>query len=157
VPDLVIPVPGLDPGINPGIPPTWAFARIPGSSPGMTTVNIRSASMSLSTPVGIRPGSPFAVIARSDSDPRVKPYGCHTVSKRLAKLLFLKIYLPINLTEDAIRMVEADLVRFGDKRLACVGGKLLAAMQRKRTFCLHRPAKDRNQTIQFGRFLANPR
>jgi hypothetical protein len=24
-------------------------------------------------------------------------------------------------------------------------------------FCLHRLAKDRNQTIQFGRFLANPR
>jgi len=53
-------------------------------------------------------------------------------------------------------MVEAELGRFGDKRLACVGGKLLAAMQRKRTFCVHRLAKDRNQAIQFGRFLANP-
>ena len=29
-------------------------------------------------------------------------------------------------------------------------------MQRKRTFCVHRLAKDRNQAIQFGRFLANP-
>ena len=28
-------------------------------------------------------------------------------------------------------------------------------MQRKRTLCVHRLAKDRNQAIQFGRFLAN--
>jgi Transposase DDE domain len=53
-------------------------------------------------------------------------------------------------------MIGAGLGRFGDKRLACVGGALLAAMQRKRTFCVHRLAKDRNQAIQFGRFLANP-
>lgn len=53
-------------------------------------------------------------------------------------------------------MIKSELGRFGDRRLACVGGALLAAMQRKRTFCLHRLAKDRNQTIQFGRFLANP-
>jgi DDE family transposase len=53
-------------------------------------------------------------------------------------------------------MIKSELGRFGDKRLACVGGALLAAMQRKRTFCLHRLAKDRNQTIQFGRFLTNP-
>lgn len=52
-------------------------------------------------------------------------------------------------------MIEAQLGRFGDKRLACVGGALLAAMQRKRTLCVHRLAKDRNQAIQFGRFLAN--
>lgn len=52
-------------------------------------------------------------------------------------------------------MIEAQLGRFGDKRLACVGGALLTAMQRKRTLCLHRLAKDRNQAIQFGRFLAN--
>jgi hypothetical protein len=52
-------------------------------------------------------------------------------------------------------MIEARLGRFGDKRLACVGGALLAAMQRKRTLCVHRLAKDRNQAIQFGRFLAN--
>jgi hypothetical protein len=37
-----------------------------------------------------------------------------------------------------------------------VGGTLLAAMQSKRTMCVHRLAKDRNQAIQFGRFLANP-
>jgi hypothetical protein len=55
-----------------------------------------------------------------------------------------------------IEMIEASLGRFGDKRLACVGGALLAAMQSKRTMCLHRLAKDRNQTVQFGRFLANP-
>lgn len=53
-------------------------------------------------------------------------------------------------------MVEASLGRFGDKRLECVGGALLAAMQSKRTMCVHRLAKDRNQAVQFGRFLANP-
>src|SRR3978361_397674 len=53
-------------------------------------------------------------------------------------------------------MVEVELGRFGDKRLAYVGGALLASMQRKRTLCVHRLAKDRNQAIQFGRFLANP-
>jgi len=53
-------------------------------------------------------------------------------------------------------MHEASLGRFGDKRLACVGGALLAAMQSKRTMCVHRLASDRNQAIQFGRFLANP-
>src|SRR5271165_5818786 len=54
-------------------------------------------------------------------------------------------------------MVEAELGRFGDKRLACVGEELLASMQRKRTLCVHRLAKDRNQALQFGRFLANPK
>ena len=53
-------------------------------------------------------------------------------------------------------MIGADLGRFGDKRLACVGRALLDAMQRQRTLCVHRLAKDRNQAIQFGRFLANP-
>jgi Transposase DDE domain len=52
-------------------------------------------------------------------------------------------------------MIGMELGRFGDKRLACVGGALLASMQRKRTMCVHRLAKDRNQAIQFGRFLAN--
>jgi hypothetical protein len=55
-----------------------------------------------------------------------------------------------------IRMIAAGLGGFGDKRLACVGGALLDAMQRQRTLCVHRLAKDRNQAIQFGRFLANP-
>jgi Transposase DDE domain len=53
-------------------------------------------------------------------------------------------------------MVRTELGRFGDKRLACVGGALLAAMQQKRTLCVHRLAEDRNQAVQFGRFLANP-
>ncbi len=53
-------------------------------------------------------------------------------------------------------MFEAELGRFGDKRLACVGGALLASVQSKRTLCVHRLAKDRNQAVQFGRFLANP-
>jgi hypothetical protein len=59
-------------------------------------------------------------------------------------------------TARSIRMSEASLGRFGDKRLESVGGALLAVMQGKRTLCVHRLAKDRNQTIQFGRFLANP-
>jgi hypothetical protein len=53
-------------------------------------------------------------------------------------------------------MFETELGRFGDKRLACVGGALLASVQSKRTLCVHRLARDRNQAIQFGRFLANP-
>jgi hypothetical protein len=53
-------------------------------------------------------------------------------------------------------MVEAELGRFGDKRLACVGEALLASMRRKRTLCVHRLAEDRDQALQFGRFLANP-
>jgi Transposase DDE domain len=53
-------------------------------------------------------------------------------------------------------MIEGELGRFGDKRLACVGGALLASMRRKRTLCLHRLAENRNQSIQFGGFLANP-
>lgn len=52
-------------------------------------------------------------------------------------------------------MIGTSLGGFGDKRLECVGGSLLAAMQQHRTLCVHRLAKDRNQAIQFGRFLAN--
>jgi hypothetical protein len=54
-------------------------------------------------------------------------------------------------------MIEASLGRFGDKRLECVGGALLAAVQCKRTLCLRRLAGNRNQAIRFGRFLANRR
>jgi hypothetical protein len=53
-------------------------------------------------------------------------------------------------------MVEAGLGRFGDQRLECTGGALLAAMQSKRTMCVHRLAKDRKQARRFGEFLANP-
>ena len=52
-------------------------------------------------------------------------------------------------------MIGTSLWGFGDKRRECVGGALLAAMQQHRTLCVHRLAKDRNQAIQFGRFLAN--
>jgi hypothetical protein len=52
-------------------------------------------------------------------------------------------------------MLGETLGRFGDRRLACVGGALLGAMQRHRTLCIHRLARDRNQAIQFGRFLDN--
>jgi hypothetical protein len=54
-------------------------------------------------------------------------------------------------------MIEGSLGGFGDRRLECVGGALLSAVQRKRTVCVHRLARDRNQAIQFGRFLANRR
>ena len=53
-------------------------------------------------------------------------------------------------------MVEAGLGRFGDRRLECTGGALLAAMQSKRTVCVHRLAGDRKQARRFGEFLANP-
>jgi Transposase DDE domain len=53
-------------------------------------------------------------------------------------------------------MTDVTLGRFGDRRLESVGGALLTSMQRKRTLCVHRLARDRNQTRQFGRFLANP-
>ena len=53
-------------------------------------------------------------------------------------------------------MIGTGLGGFGNKRLACVGGNLLDAMRRHRTFCVHRLAKGRNQTVQFNRFLANP-
>jgi hypothetical protein len=53
-------------------------------------------------------------------------------------------------------MTEVSLGRFGDKRLAEAGAALLTAMQRQRTLCLHRLAKDRNQAVRFGRFLDNP-
>ena len=53
-------------------------------------------------------------------------------------------------------MMEAGLGRFGDRRLACTGGALLAAMQSKRTMCMHRLARDRTQAVRFDRFLANP-
>jgi hypothetical protein len=53
-------------------------------------------------------------------------------------------------------MDEAALGRFGDKRLADLGAVLLSAVQSKRTLCIHRLADDRNQTLQFNNFLANP-
>jgi hypothetical protein len=54
-------------------------------------------------------------------------------------------------------MIGTSLGALGDKRLECVGGALLAAMQRQRTLCVRRLAKDRDQAIQLGRFLANRR
>jgi hypothetical protein len=52
-------------------------------------------------------------------------------------------------------MIDEGLGRFGDARLEGVGGALLAAMQRRRTLCVHRLAETRNQALQFNRFLAN--
>jgi hypothetical protein len=52
-------------------------------------------------------------------------------------------------------MEQMQLGRFGDTRLACVGGELLAAMLRKQTMCVHALAKDRSQSRRFHRFLDN--
>jgi hypothetical protein len=54
-------------------------------------------------------------------------------------------------------MQAYSLGRFGDGRLERVGSALVASMQHNRTICLHRLAKDRRQTRQFGTFLANRR
>ena len=53
-------------------------------------------------------------------------------------------------------MSEAELGRFGDKRLAGQGDALLASLRSERTLCLSQLAKDRNQFVQFGRCVANP-
>lgn len=53
-------------------------------------------------------------------------------------------------------MDETALGGFGDKRRAALGAELLSAVQSKRTLCIHRLAEDRNQTIRFNNFLANP-
>lgn len=52
-------------------------------------------------------------------------------------------------------MIGESLGRFGDRRLERVGVALLGAMQRQRTLCVHRLAKDRNEALRFGRFLGN--
>ena len=54
------------------------------------------------------------------------------------------------------RMNEAALGQFGDKRREDLGAVLLDAVESKRTLCIHRLAEDRNQTIRFNNFLANP-
>jgi hypothetical protein len=53
-------------------------------------------------------------------------------------------------------MDEAALGRFGDKRREDLGAVLLSAVQSKRTLCIHRLAENRNQTLRFNNFLANP-
>jgi hypothetical protein len=53
-------------------------------------------------------------------------------------------------------MDETALGRFGDKRREDVGAVLLSAVQSKRTLCIHRLAENRNQTLRFNNFLANP-
>jgi hypothetical protein len=46
-----------------------------------------------------------------------------------------------------LRMINARRGGFGDKRFTDVGGAFLAAMQSQRTMCVHRLAKNRNQTV----------
>ena len=50
-------------------------------------------------------------------------------------------------------MDQPQLGRFGDRRLASIGDSLLAAMQKRRSMCLHVLAEDRSQARQFHRFL----
>lgn len=52
-------------------------------------------------------------------------------------------------------MSEGELGGFGDARLRRLGASLLAALQQTPTMCVHALAKDRNQALQFGRFLDN--
>jgi hypothetical protein len=52
-------------------------------------------------------------------------------------------------------MNQMQLGSFGDRRLAEAGDALLAAMHRKRSMCLRELADNRNQELQFGRFLDN--
>jgi hypothetical protein len=50
-------------------------------------------------------------------------------------------------------MQQAQLGRFGDRRLAAAGDALLAAMQRQRTMCLAALAADRAEQQRFSSFL----
>lgn len=50
-------------------------------------------------------------------------------------------------------MVQKDLGGFGDARLRRAGGRLLEAMCRTPTTCIHALADDRNEAVVFGRFL----
>ncbi len=52
-------------------------------------------------------------------------------------------------------MVEGELGGFGDGRLRRTGSALLAALQQTPSLCVNALAKDRNQAVQFGRFLDN--
>ena len=52
-------------------------------------------------------------------------------------------------------MSEGDLGGFGDARLRRLGATLLSALQETPTMCVHALARDRNQALQFGRFLDN--
>jgi hypothetical protein len=52
-------------------------------------------------------------------------------------------------------MTQHELGRFGDRRLAATGERLLAAMQKQPTMCLHALAESRNEALRFGEFLDN--
>jgi hypothetical protein len=52
-------------------------------------------------------------------------------------------------------MAEAQLGRFGDRRLAATGDALLDAMQKHRSMCLHVLGGNREQSRRFGEFLDN--
>jgi len=57
--------------------------------------------------------------------------------------------------EASIRMTQHHLGRFGDRRLAATGARLLAAMEKQRTMCLHALADSREEARRFGAFLDN--
>ena len=52
-------------------------------------------------------------------------------------------------------MEEAQLGRFGNKRLAATGNALLSAMQKYQTMCLHVLGESREQSRRFSEFLDN--
>jgi hypothetical protein len=52
-------------------------------------------------------------------------------------------------------MTQHELGRFGDRRLAATGERLLAAMQKQPTMCLHALADSRSEALRFGAFLDN--
>ena len=101
--------------------------------------------------------SPIASWTRGASK---TPTGASTAvtpsAERVANRPTFRIDARIILSIGCPDMVEAELGRFGDKRLADVGNALLASMRSERTLCLPQLAKDRNQFVQFGRFVANP-
>ena len=88
--------------------------------------------------------------------PGLGPYGCHTTAERVADRPSFQIVARIILSNMMSWHGRAVLGRFGDKPLAGVGNALLASMRSERTLCLLQLAKDRNQFVQLGRFVANP-
>lgn len=57
--------------------------------------------------------------------------------------------------KDPIRMTQHQLGRFGDRRLAATGDRLLAAMEKQQTMCLHALADSREEALRYGEFLDN--
>ena len=96
------------------------------------------------------------LIALDSLPPDPDPYRGHSNTERLASRSVSRIDAPFG-------RYRMDLhVRGGAwsvrRQTSGVCGRSVAGVrvQSKRTLCVHRLAKDRNQAVQFGRFLANP-